>query len=302
MELLVGTDNGVHRLGAGRQVDMEGHAVTALARAGDDLWAIVDGQSLWRKQGKAPWQEVARSPGWRLHCLLPSSAGLLVGTAEAHLLRLEDGGLVLVQPFEKVEGRGSWFTPWGGPPDTRSLAQDAQGTIYVNVHVGGIVRSRDEGRSWHPTIDIETDVHQVVVHEGWRGLVVAPCALGLAVSTDGGDSWQVLAEGLHGRYMRAAAVAEDVAVASASLGPYRGGDQRAALYRLPLEASDRLERCRHGLPEWFADNIDSHCLTALGKAVAFGTSQGEVYLSQDKGLRWEKVAEGLPPVRCLVMA
>jgi hypothetical protein len=302
MELLVGTDNGLYRLGVGQGVELEGHAITALARAGDDLWAIVDGQALWRRQGDGPWQEAAPSPGWRLHCLLPSSAGLLVGSAEAHLLRLEDGGLALVQPFEEVEGRGAWFTPWGGPPDTRSLAQDAQGNIYVNVHVGGIVRSRDEGRSWHPTIDINADVHQVVVHQGWRGLVVAPCARGLAVSTDGGDSWQVLTEGLHGRYMRAAAVAEDVAIASASLGPYRGGDQRAALYRLPLEASDRLERCREGLPEWFGDNIDTYCLAARGASVAFGTSQGEVYLSEDKGLHWQKAVQGLPPVHCLLMA
>lgn len=301
MELLIGTDNGLHRLGARQEIELEGHAVTALARAGADLWAILDGQAVWLKQGDGPWRREADSPGWRLHCLLPSTAGLLVGSAKAHLLRLEDGGLEVVRPFEEVEGRQDWFTPWGGPPDTRSMAQDAQGNIYVNVHVGGIVRSRDEARSWHPTIDINADVHQVVVHEGWRGLVVAPCARGLAVSTDGGDSWDILSEGLHGSYMRAAAVAEDVAVASASLGPYRGRDQRAALYRLPLEATDRLERCREGLPEWFGDNIDTHCLAALGKAVAFGTSEGEVYLSEDKGLSWTKVAEGLPAIRCLLI-
>ncbi len=301
MEILVGTANGLHRLGAGQKVELEGHEVTAIASEGGRLWAVVNGQAVWRKEGDGPWRQAASSQGLRLNCLLPTAAGLLVGTAEAHLLRLEDGGLEVVRPFEEVDGRQDWFTPWGGPPDTRSIAQDAQGNIYVNVHVGGIVRSRDGGHSWHPTIDINADVHQVVVHEGWRGLVVAPCARGLGVSTDGGDSWEVLSEGLHGRYMRAAAVAEDVAVASASLGPYRGRDQRAALYRLPLEATDRLERCREGLPEWFADNIDTYCLAALGKTVAFGTSEGDLYLSQDKGARWTKVAEGLPPVRCLLI-
>ncbi|GBD13237.1 hypothetical protein HRbin24_01261 [bacterium HR24] len=302
MEILAGTANGLHRLGAGQRVELEGRGITALARAGEDWWAVVEAREVWRRQGDGHWQEVARSDRWSLNCLLPAAEGVLVGTAEAHLLRLGEGGLELVQPFEEVEGRDEWFTPWGGPPDTRSIARDAQGNIFVNVHVGGVVRSRDQGRSWHPTIDIRADVHQVVVHEGWRGLVVAPCARGLAISRDEGDSWEVLAEGVHGRYMRAAAVAEDVAVVGASLGPYRGGDQRAALYRLSLEAPERLERCREGLPEWFGDNIETGCLAALGSVVAFGTTDGGLYVSNDKGVHWEKVAEGLPAVRWLVIA
>jgi len=65
----------------------------------------------------------------------------------------------------------------------------------VNVHVGGIVRTRDAGETWEPTIDICTDVHEV-----WAGepVVFAACALGpCPVSEDRGDSWCIEDEGLH---------------------------------------------------------------------------------------------------------
>ena len=59
-------------------------------------------------------------------------------------------------PF--TEGRDRWYTPWGGPPDTRSMTS-ADGKVYANVHVGGVVRSADAGRTWQPTaLDIDADV------------------------------------------------------------------------------------------------------------------------------------------------
>ena len=85
-------------------------------------------------------------------------------------------------------GRDAWYQPHGGPPAVRTMAVDDEGRIYVNVHVGGIVRSDDEGRSWEPTIDIDVDVHQVVTVPGQPGRVVAATARGLATSDDYGRS------------------------------------------------------------------------------------------------------------------
>ena len=205
-----------------------------------------------------------------------------------------------MDPFDRVEDRQKWYTPWGGPPDSRSLAVDVAGTIYVNVHVGGIVRSRDRGSSWGPTIDIEADVHQVIAAEGRPGLVLAASAQGLASSEDAGETWTFHTNGLHGSYCRAAAVADDLLLVSASEG-YRG--RRAAVYRRPL-AGSRLpfEKCVDGLPGWFGSNIDSHCLAAAGSLAAFGTDDGVVYLSIDGGERWEVAGTGLPAVRCVALA
>src|SRR5205807_9259184 len=125
----------------------------------------------------------------------------------------------------------------------------------VNVHVGGVLRTKDEGTTWGPTIDIDADVHRVWATDR---MVLAACARGLAVSEDRGDSWTTRTEGLHAAYCRGVAVCGDTVLLSASTGP-RGG--RSALYRAPAEGGT-FEKCDRGLPDWFDDNIDSSCLAA----------------------------------------
>jgi hypothetical protein len=198
-----------------------------------------------------------------------------------------------VASFEEVDGRGRWYTPWGGPPDTRSISASDE-AIYVNVHVGGIPCSDDGGRTWRPTIDVDADVHQTLAYDG---LVLAAAAVGLAVSGDQGRSWTVRDEGLHATYLRAVAVAGDTVLVSGSRGP--GGGQ-SGIYRGAL-AGGPLERCREGLPEWFSSNIDTGCLAARDDLAVFGTAEGSLFVSGDAGRRWELLAEGLPPVQCLAL-
>ncbi len=295
--VLAGTAEGVREWGPAASVQLAGHAITALSRGADGWWALVDGQSLWRRVDRE-WTLVGRVPGGAATCLISTRAGILVGTTGAHLLRLVDRTLRPVEAFESVEGRDTWYTPWGEPPDTRSLAADPDGPLYANVHVGGVVRSSDGGRSWRPTLDIETDVHQVRAHPDRGRVVLAAAAIGLGLSEDGGHSWTFATEGLHGRYLRAVAVAGDVVLVTASTGP-RG--RRAAVYRRRLGRDEPFERCRAGLPEWFPGHVDTHCLDAWGSAVALGTDDGRVFVSEDRGSRWELLAKGLPPVRCVVV-
>src|SRR5262249_13225673 len=152
-------------------------------------------------------------------CLAPIPGALLIGTEQAHLRRLANGKLTPVESFETVEGRAEWYTPWGDPADVRSIALGRDGTIYVNVHVGGVVRSRDGGASWTPTVDIETDVHQVLAHPTRPNVVLFAAYEGFGVSRDGGDSWEILAEGMHAHYCRAVTVSGETVLVSASTGP-----------------------------------------------------------------------------------
>jgi hypothetical protein len=181
----------------------------------------------------------------------------------------------------------------------RSIAQDLSGRLHTNVHVGGIPRSSDAGVSWEPTIDIDADIHQVVAHPSEPDVVLAAGAVGLAVSVDGGASWRIEREGLHATYARAVAVSGDHVLLTVSNGP-RGG--RAAIYRTALEPGSAFERCTVGLPEWFDGNIDSGWLDARGSEVAFGTGDGEIFVSSDAGERWTRTAEGLPAIRALRFA
>src|SRR5437773_952527 len=222
--ILVGTEGGLRSFGSVEvPADaLAGHTVTALAHDGSRTWAIVDGRTLYASENRREWTAGAAVEGeHEATCLAPTSRGPFVGTAGAHLHRLQAGRLSPLDSFETVEGRQTWYTPWGDPADVRSIAAErgAAVAIYVNVHVGGVVRSHDGGGSWTPTLDIEVDVHQVLVHPSRRGVVLVAAADGLGVSRDSGASWDFATSGLHGSYLRAVAVAGDTVLVTASTGP-----------------------------------------------------------------------------------
>jgi hypothetical protein len=259
---------------------------------------VLDGRAIWRTGDDGAWAPVAQLDATEATCLLPTPAGVLVGTAGARLLRLVGADLAPIAAFESVEGRAAWFTPWGDPPDTRSLTADPAGTLYVNVHVGGVVRSADGGWSWQPTLDIETDVHQVLADPTCAGRVLAAAAVGLVESEDGGATWRTETDGLHAHYCRALALVDGAVLLAASTGP---GGRRAALYRRAADAGV-FERARAGLPEeWFGDNVDTHCLAGAGATAALGTEDGRVFGSEDAGCTWTRLAKGLAPITCVLL-
>jgi hypothetical protein len=285
--ILIGTEDGIHHLESD-VVDLAGHRITALT----GNWAITDGRVLWRLVESGPPVETARlEEAPQATCLLPVNGAVLVGTAEGHLVRVEDGVAGTVGGFDTVDGRSAWHTPWGGPADVRSMAL-GDDVVYVNVHVGGILASPDHGVSWSPTdLDIDTDVHQVLAAE--HRVLAALGHSGLASSRDGGRSWTLATDGLHASYCRAVAASGGRVLVSASTGPRT---HHAALYRGRIDG-DTFERCEKGLPEWFGDNIDTGSLVLDDVTAAFGTADGRLFVSDDAGDSWSEAATGLPPVR-----
>jgi hypothetical protein len=293
MDVLVGTAAGLIDARTGRVVALEGEDVGAVAWP----WAVVGGRRLVALDGRAA-DGPALVDGPRIICV---DAGPdhepFVGTADAHLYRM-GAEPRLLEAFERAESRSQWYTPWGGPPDVRSLCIAPSGTILVNVHVGGILRSDDGGASWRATIDLDHDVHQVLALDD--SVAVAACAYGFAASHDGGRSWAVHDDGLHAAYGRAVAVAGEPVLLSVSTGPQ---GRQAAVYRRPLQAEGPFERCRAGLPDWLDGKVDTFCLAgAPDGSAALATRAGDVYVSMDEGATWERAASGLPSVRCVALA
>lgn len=230
-------------------------------------------------------------------CLLPLADGVLVGTANARLALMRSGAVEMVASFDDAKGRDGWYTPWGGPPDTRSLSGGPDGALFANVHVGGILRADTPEGSWEPTIDIDADVHQVLADPGEAGHVVAATALGLAESLDAGGTWRFTTEGLHASYARAVVLDGKVLFMSASNGP-RGA--RAALYRR-AQGEDTFHKITDGLPEWFDRNIDSHHLAASNGLVVFG-ADGRLFISEDGGGSWRDDGSAYPEITCVAIA
>lgn len=285
MSLVIGTASGATTLDGDQLV--EGVGITHIARHGDSWWAVDDHGGV-RRDGEI----VASMPAdATAHCVLATDQTVWVGADKARLYYVDDGSLSEDEFFAEAPGRDTWYTPWGAPADVRSMAVDADHTLYANVHVGGILRYDNTGVV--PTIDIDADVHQVATHPLRKGAVFAACAFGLAASSNGHD-FVIRSDGLHASYCRAVAVLDDQVMISASTGP---GTERGRLYRGGLWEG-RFEPLMRGLPEWFDGNLNTHCLLVRKDSVYAGHGE-TVWCSDDGGDTWEIARSGLDSINCL---
>ncbi len=288
VDVLIGTREGLFRLSDAGVAPVAPTETTAI----DGEWAIVEDTDVVSLDSGT----TASTAPLSAQCVAAFGDGALVGTEQARVFEVgASGSIKSVESFDRIPSRDTWYTPWGGPPDTRSLTVTADMVPLVNVHVGGVWRSHDG--EWTEVVPVDNDTHQVLAApSGSRVLVAA--AVGFGSSTDGGQTFTWTTDGLHGTYSRAVAFAGDFVLLTASTGPRT---DRGAVYRRPVDGDGPFERCHEGLPDWFAFNIDTFQLVAHDNVAAIGTGNGDVYLSDDEGSTWELVTKDLPPIRCLAL-
>jgi photosystem II stability/assembly factor-like uncharacterized protein len=233
-----------------------------------------------------------------LACCVAVGDVIYLGTDDARVLRVDaDGELAQLRGFDAVAGRETWYAGSAiidgqrvGPPlGIRSITATADGAVLLaNVHVGGIPRSADGGVTWHPTIDVDSDVHELRAHPIRPGVVMAASAIGLCVSRDSGLTWDVEQEGLHASYCSAVAFAGDDVLVSASVDHFAA---QGAIYRL-ADGHDSLVAAAEGLPAWTDGIVDTGCIATHGSAAALADRTGNLYMSTDVGRNWSRCAGG----------
>lgn len=291
----------------GQTHELAGHAVRGLTQDGQGgVLAVVDGNTLRKRSADGYWSVLAISE-CDLACCVATQDAVYVGTETARVFRLEaDQHLQPLRGFDGVEGRKTWAAGQAlvngqllGPPlGVRSISAAPDGTLLANVHVGGIPRSTDRGISWHPTIEIECDVHEVLAHATRPGIVIAAAAAGLCCSRDGGATWKVAHEGLHARYCSAVAFVGDDAWVAASDGHFA---PKGRIYRRPIDDYGPLSPLRD-LPEWTDGIVDTHCMSATESRVALADQRGNLYVSGDSGVSWSRAAHHLPSPSSVLVA
>ena len=213
---------------------------------------------------------------------------MLIGTDEgAYVYRLvgEEGTAERVVSFDELECRKDWYTPWGGPPAVRTLANTQDGFCYADIHVGSIMRSVDEGISWEPvTPELNKDVHQVATCSADDNYVFANTANGVYVSTDRGNSWVNRLDGLPVRYGTAIAIdpsEPDLMIASVQNGPRGGG---AWLCRSENGGETWSELNDH-LTE-STDRIRTGGLAFTSEGTAWAVIGKTLYIGQERATEW----------------
>jgi len=241
------------------------------------------------------------------------------GTQPAHLFYSDDLGKSWTElpGLRQVPGVEKWTFP--APPHqahVKSIAFDPRdpSVIHVAVEVGGFLRSIDGGKSWTTHANINPDAHRVWVSQSapdkiYGTVPTTNCGpevtAGFCVSIDGGVSW----ESMTPRNFRIGYVdpffvhpnnPNLLFVAGAKTGP--------GTWRKLHTADARIARSRDGgkswnilsggLPEHIRANIEGMAMDVWhgGYALFAGTTDGDVFYSDDEGENWTTIIKGIGPV------
>jgi hypothetical protein len=287
--------------GVNSEHELNGQPVRGLAPDGDGgAIAVVGGRMLRQRSATGVWRTIAVSES-ELSSIVTVSGEIYVGTDDAKILRL--GGSSNLEPvpgFAGVPGRETWYAGTAlingkllGPPlGIRSMTATCNGdALLANVHVGGIPRSTDGGVTWHPTINIDEDVHEVRAHESCPDIVIAAAATGFCISRDGGETWSVEREGLHAPYCSAVAFAGADVMVAASEDHFAA---QGGIYRRALDGYGPLLPVGGGLPKWLDGIVDTGCIATHASTVALADRGGSLYISEDAGRTWSRIVDRMP--------
>lgn len=294
--------------GEAHHQELAGQSVRGLApdRHGGVL-AIVDGHTLCRRTPQGKWNDIVTCE-FPLSCCVVVGDVIYVGTDDARMLRVSTNGQMdSLDGFDAVPGRDTWYAGSAlingrlvGPPlGVRSITATPDGAVLLaNVHVGGIPRSTDGGVTWLPTIDINSDVHEVCAHPIHTNIIIAAASVGLCISRDGGATWAVEQEGLHASYCSAVAFFGNDVLVSVSEDHF---STKGAVYRRPINGEGPLVSIGNGLPRWIDGIADTGCIATLESALVVVDQAGNLYASADAGRTWLRHTNALPTVSSVLI-
>ena len=260
---------------------------------------------------------------WVLEIAGNEDAGTLwCGTIPGGLFRSEDEGTSwhLVQSLWNREERKRWFGGGADYPGIHSICTDPQDSRRVTVAVscGGVWLTNDRGERWRlagtgmqaaympPEIAGDAniqDIHRLVQCSAQPSVFWCQHHNGIYRSTDYCRSWQEITEVPVSSFGFTVA-AHPTDPETAWFIPAIKDEKRVAVdgKLVVLRTHDggkNFRELRSGLPqEHVYDLVYRHALDvdASGDRLAFGSTTGSLWISEDGGERWICVSTHLPPV------
>ncbi len=297
-----------------------------------------DGGSSWEEITTPiypPQPKETEGPPWSLVDVWILEAGsadqvgsLWAGTLPGGLFRSTDRGQswVLVRSLWDRHERLEWVGGGFDQPGIHSIcvhpADDRRLTLGVSC--GGVWQTTDAGENWTQTANgmraeymppakayepnIQ-DPHRLVQCPARPDTLWAQHHNGIFKSSDGGNNWQEI-EAVQPSAFGFAVVVHPLDPDTAWFVPAQKDECRVPVNGELVVTRTRdggasFEVLRTGLPQQHAyDLVLRHAMDigAHGETLAFGSTTGSLWLSEDMGDHWSCPAAHLPPVYCLRFA
>jgi photosystem II stability/assembly factor-like uncharacterized protein len=169
-----------------------------------------------------------------------------------------------------------------------------QGTVLVATAGQGVLRSSDDGGTWHriplgQDVEFDAVVRCLAVHPDNPAVVFAGADIGLACSGDAGVTWSRVGAPFGG--MQVWSIAIDPADPDSMLVG-TGAPSRAAVFRT-TDGGTSWDRLPPEIPERCAGVSRPRILTISwdhvdGASAWFGIEEGGLWRSRDRGTTWER--------------
>ncbi len=243
-----------------------------------------------------------------------------VGTEPGGVFVSNDGG----DTFEIVAGlwnhpsrKGNWFGGGRDYPGACSILVDPRDSrhIQVGVSVGGVFETFDGGATWtgcnkgllakylpNPEAEYGHDPHFVTSSPANPDVLWQQNHCGIFRSVDGAQTWIEVSQPGGPAYFGFAIAVDPQDAAVAWVVPAISDELRIAVDQALCvcrtdDGGQTWTDFRAGLPqENCYDVVFRHALDFESDRLAFGTTTGSVYLSDDRGESWRCLGQDYPPV------
>jgi photosystem II stability/assembly factor-like uncharacterized protein len=210
--------------------------------------------------------------------------------------------------FSEAPGAGDWTAPWGTPIASTIATHPKDGrTVYYGVEVGGVYRTRDGGKKWFDLGIPGADVHAIQVSPAKHERVYATTGEGSFCSDDGGYNWRPMGAGNRRQYtmgLAAHPLEVDRVIISAASGPPPTWNGRAGA-RCDIYLSTDSGRRFRTVAKDLKGGVQRKALVINPKVpseVAFATSTGEVFYSNDGGESFHSETSKLGDLKAIAFA
>jgi hypothetical protein len=277
-----------------------------------------DDKDMWGKH--IPWSTVRV---WALEAGGPDEPGVLwCGTIPGGLFRSNDDGASweLVRSLWDHPKRKKWFGGGADLPGIHSICVDPRDArrVQLGVSCGGVWTTADGGATWDcsgegmraafmpPEQQYDPDIqdpHRLVQCRARPERLWVQHHNGIFRSDDGGGHWEEITEAGPSVFGFAVVVHPDHAD-TAWFVPAIKDEKRIPVAGQVVVTRTRdggksFETLREGLPQDHAyDLVFRHALDIdqSGNRLAFGSTTGNLWVSETQGDKWQCVSQHLPPI------
>lgn len=219
------------------------------------------------------------------------------------------------------QDKAQWFGAGKDFPFIHSIIVDPRDshTVYIGVSCAGVFKTTDRGKSWsaknnglvatylpNPKTEVGHDPHRLLISHTNPNVIWQQNHCGIFRTTDGAENWHDVSGQDHFPFYGFALAIDETSTERAWVIPAQSDE-----VRLPHGLQLTVCQTFDGGKSWIAltkglpsdncfDLVLRHAFARRGRTLAFGTNNGNLFISADEGENWKSIMNHLAVVNCVV--